>query len=284
MARIGAEAFSGCSSLKRIAIPESVTDIGKDAFSGCGKDLTLQAAPGSYGESFAKKNGIKYGSLTVCEHSYAAKVKKATAKKNGSIIEKCSKCGDEKKQTTLHAAKNIKLSKTSCVYNGKNQMPAVTVRDSQGKKLDARTDYTVTYPKAAKNIGSYKVKIRLKGNYSGTVTKTYAINPKGTSISGKIMAKAGGFTVKWKKQGKPVSGYQIQYSANKKFPGKTTVTKNIKKNAAAKLTVSKLASNKKYYVRVRTYKTVKGKKYYSSWSKCKQVTTKEETDSFTFYL
>lgn len=38
--------------------------------------------------------------------------------------------------------------------------------------------------------------------------------------------------------------------------------------------VKKLKAKKKYYVRVRTYKTVKGKKVYSSWSKVKSIKTK----------
>ena len=96
--------------------------------------------------------------------------------------------------------------------------------------------------------------------------------PKESSLKGKITAKSKAFTVKWKKQ-TDVSGYQIQYSTNKKFK-KGTKIKTVKKPNATKLTVKKLKAGKKYYVRVRTYKTVSGTNYYSAWSKSKSVKTK----------
>ena len=124
-------------------------------------------------------------------------------------------------------------------------------------------------------VGKATATIKLKGNYEGTLTKTFTICPKGTTISGKIAAKSKGLTVKWKKQTKSTTVYQIQISSNKKFAKKATVTKTVKKNSTTKLTVNKLKSKKKYYVRVRTYKVVKGKKYCSSWSKGKTVTIKK---------
>jgi hypothetical protein len=79
--------------------------------------------------------------------------------------------------------------------------------------------------------------------------------------------------VKWAKQATQTTGYQIQYSTSSKFTSYKTVT--ISKNSTVSKTVSKLTANKKYYVRVRTYKTVNGKKIYSSWSAAKNVTTKK---------
>ena len=105
--------------------------------------------------------------------------------------------------------------------------------------------------------------------------KKVVIAPKGTSIVGKVKAKVKGFTVTWKKQAKSTAGYQIQYSTSKKFTKKTSKTKRINKTSTTKLTVKKLKAGKKYYVRVRTYKTDNGKKYYSGWSKVKSVTTKK---------
>ena len=78
--------------------------------------------------------------------------------------------------------------------------------------------------------------------------------------------------VEWKKVG-GVKGYQVQVATDKKFKkNKKTVT--IKKQKTTKTTVKKLKAKKKYYVRIRTYKTVNGKKVYSSWSKVKSVKTK----------
>lgn len=91
-----------------------------------------------------------------------------------------------------------------------------------------------------------------------------------TSITS-LSAKDNGFTVKWKKKTK-ITGYQIQYSTSSKFSMKNTKTVKIKKAKTASKKITDLKSSKKYYVRIRTYKIVKKKKSYSSWSKKKSVT------------
>lgn len=88
-----------------------------------------------------------------------------------------------------------------------------------------------------------------------------------------LSAKDNGFTVKWKKKTK-ITGYQIQYSTSSKFSMKNTKIVKIKKAKTASKKITDLKSSKKYYVRIRTYKIVKKKKSYSSWSKKKNVTTK----------
>ena len=93
-----------------------------------------------------------------------------------------------------------------------------------------------------------------------------------TSITS-LSAKDNGFTVKWKKKTK-ITGYQIQYSTSSKFSMKNTKTVKIKKAKTASKKITDLKSSKKYYVRIRTYKIVNKKTYYSSWSKKKNVTTK----------
>lgn len=80
--------------------------------------------------------------------------------------------------------------------------------------------------------------------------------------------------MKWKRQKKNADGYEVCYSTDKKFK-KNAVTKRIKNNKTTKLTVKKLKAKKKYYVRVRTYKVVKGKKRVSAWSGIKTVKTKK---------
>ena len=117
--------------------------------------------------------------------------------------------------------------------------------------------------------------VKLKGNYSGTVTKTFTIKPKATTLS-KLTAGTKKLTATWKKLRTQTSGYQIQYSTSAKFTSAKTVT--VSKNTTTKKTISRLKSGKKYYVRIRTYKTVKvnGKstKIYSSWSKLMSVKVK----------
>ena len=179
------------------------------------------------------------------------------------------------KQTVTRAS-SIKLKATSLTYNGKVRTPKVIVKDRTGKTLVKNTDYTVSYAKGRKYVGKYAVKITFKGKYSGTKTLYFTIKPKATSISS-LKAGSKKFTVKWKKQATQTTGYQVQYSASSKFSKAKTVT--VGKNTTVSKKISKLSGKKKYYVRVRTYKTVKinGKsiRIYSGWSKAKAVTTKK---------
>ncbi len=181
----------------------------------------------------------------------------------------CSECGKTKTKT-IAKPKTIKLKTTSYTYNGKAKKPAVVVTDSKGKTI-ASSDYSVKYS-SNKKVGIATVTIKFKGNYSGTKKLTFKINPKGTSLS-KLTKSSKKFKATWKKNTTQTTGYQIQYSTNSKFKsGNKTVT--IAKNKTTSTTVNKLKTKKKYYVRIRTYKTVNGKKYYSGWSKVLNVKTK----------
>ena len=104
-----------------------------------------------------------------------------------------------------------------------------------------------------------------------TTKNTETVKPKKTSIK-KLSKGKKKFTVTWAKVS-GVKGYQIQYSSDKKFK-KNNKSVTVTKQKTTKATVKKLKSKKRYYVRVRTYKTVNGKKIYSSWSKVKSVKTK----------
>ncbi|MGN0463195.1 MAG: fibronectin type III domain-containing protein, partial [Acutalibacteraceae bacterium] len=187
-----------------------------------------------------------------------------------SVITKCAVCGAVKSKSTIYAPKTVTLAATSYTYSGKSIKPAVKVVDATGKVISA-SNYTVKYS-SNKYVGTAKVTITFKGNYSGTITKTFKINPKNTSISS-LTAGSKKFTVKWKKYTTQTTGYQIQYSTKSSFSGAKTVTAS--KNSTTSKTVSKLKSKKKYYVRIRTYKVVDGTKYYSAWSSAKKVTTKK---------
>lgn len=104
-----------------------------------------------------------------------------------------------------------------------------------------------------------------------TTKNTETVKPKKTSIK-KLSKGKKKFTVTWAKVS-GVKGYQIQYSSDKKLK-KNNKSVTVTKQKTTKATVKKLKSKKKYYVRVRTYKTVNGKKIYSSWSKVKSIKTK----------
>ena len=282
-------------------------------------------------------------------HTYTKKTtEKATVSKNGYILTECSVCGADKSKTTIYYPKTIKLSATAYTYNGKARTPAVTVKDSAGKTLKKNTDYTVTYSAGRINAGTYKVTVKFKGNYSGSKTLSYKVNPASTSkfkisLSGtsytyngkvkkpavtvkdsankklstanytvtyqsgrknvgkykvtikfkgnysgskalyfninppkttvsKLVAGKKSATVYITKKSAQVTGYQIQYATNKKFT--SAKTKTISSYKTTKVALSGLSAKKYYYVRVRTFKTVGGKHYYSGWSTLKYVKTK----------
>ena len=156
-------------------------------------------------------------------------------------------------------------------YTGKKLTPKVTVKYNN-KILKKDVDYTLKYQNN-KNVGTASVIITGKGNYTGTVTKTFKINPKGTSLK-KLTKGKKQFKATWNKQTTQTTGYQIQYSTSSSFSNGNKTVK-VKKNKTTSSTVKKLKAKKKYYVRIRTYKTVNGKTYYSGWSKAKNVTTKK---------
>ena len=154
-------------------------------------------------------------------------------------------------------------------FTGKAIKQNVTVKVGN-TVLKNGTDYTVSYSNN-KKVGKATVKITGKGKYGGVITKTFKINPAKQEIQ-KLTAKSKAFFVDWAQKGS-ATGYEIQYATNSKFTGAKKVT--ITNNKTDKTTVSKLSANKKYYVRVRSYTTVKGTKYYGAWSAVKNVTTKK---------
>ena len=250
------------------------TEGGKEAYykcEGCGK---------FYEDVLGTKeitNLASWGNIAKIAHTTKQTVTKATPTANGTIVNYCSVCKKTLSTTVIPKASSIKLKATSLTYNGKVRTPKVIVKDRTGKTLVKNTDYTVSYAKGRKYVGKYAVKITFKGKYSGTKTLYFTIKPKATRISS-LKAGSKKFTVKWKKQATQTTGYQVQVATNKKFKkNKKTVT--IKKQKTTKTTVKKLKAKKKYYVRVRAYKTVKinGKsiRIYSGWSKTKTVTTKK---------
>ena len=212
--------------------------------------------------------------ISATGHLYESIVtEEATTSKTGTIVKQCTKCGSIASTTTIAKIKSVTLSATSFTYNGKVKTPTVTVKDSNGKTISSKY-YTVTYASGRKNVGTYKVKVTFKDRYSGIVTKTFKIKIKASSVS-KLTAKSKGFTVKWSALAKSqATGYQIQYATNSSFT-KNKVTKTITSYKTSSKTITKLKAKKKYYVRIRTYKTISGKKYYSSWSSAKTVTTKK---------
>ena len=95
---------------------------------------------------------------------------------------------------------------------------------------------------------------------------------KKTSIT-KLTAGKKKLKVKWKKIKKNTMGYEIQYSTNKKFQKKVK-RKRVTGCNKSSVTLKKLKSKKKYYVRIRTYYKMPSSTYYSAWSKTKSKKVK----------
>ena len=192
-------------------------------------------------------------------------------KANGSKSRHCTNCDATTDKKTIYKASTVKLSTAKYVYNGKVKSPSIVIKDSKGKVI-SNANYKVTKPSGRKNVGKYTYKITFKNEYSGSKSLYLTINPKAPTIKKPVAAKKA-VTVKWGKVAKEATGYEVMVATNKKFTqGKKTAT--IKKAATVSKKMTGLKAKKTYYVRVRTYKTVKGVKYYSAWSKVKSVKVK----------
>ena len=124
------------------------------------------------------------------------------------------------------------------------------------------------------NVGRASVTVIFNGDQSTKITKYFNIIPK--KVKGfQLISKAKRFIAKWKRQGVQTTGYEIQYSTGKKFKKKNSKTVTVKNNKILSRTFSRKKAGKRYYVRIRAYKTVKTdgkkKKFYSGWSKIRSV-------------
>jgi hypothetical protein len=127
----------------------------------------------------------------------------------------------------------------------------------------------------AKFMGKVTIKITApaSANYTATTKKiTITVNPTKTALVSVTSPSAGKMTVKWKKNAVG-AGYLFQYSTSSKFASPKTVW--ITNNTTLTKTIGSLVKGKKYYVRIRTYKTVGKTKFYSAWSAAKAVTIKK---------
>lgn len=204
--------------------------------------------------------------------SYTGKVVGAPSGYSISIKSANGTVNVTSKYTKITKKLNLKLSKTSYVYTGKNLKPTVTVYN--GKKKVANKYYTVTY-KNNKNTGYATVIVKGKGKFAKYAGKaSFTIRPKQMR---KPSVKSTGkktLAVGWVRDAQATK-YVVQYSQNNKFRGKTTRSVTINKNTIGKTTLKGLASGRYYYVRVRSYKVANGKNIYApSWSQVVKVRVK----------
>ena len=231
------------------------------------------------GVTVTDANGAKIASSNYSV-AYSNNVKKGTA--TATVTFKGNYSGTVKKTFIINPAKvsNVKLSSTSYTYNGKTKTPSVTVKDNKGRKLKNGTDYTVKYSSGRKNAGRYAVKVTFKGNYSGTVKKTFKINPakvsnvklSSTSYTYNGKTKTPSVTVKDSKGRKLKKGtdYTVKYSSGRKNVGRYAVKVTFKGNYTGSKTVYYYIIPKSTSIR-RVSALRKGFKL--SWKKQKTQTT-----------
>ncbi len=140
-----------------------------------------------------------------------------------------------------------------------------------GALADTAIRFMTSSPKVASVDASGKVTLHKCGRAIVTVTAgdaqvqvTIRVVPK--KAKAKVTVKKGGeMAVSWKRQ-KEAKGYVIEYSTDKNFK-KNVSKKVIKNNKTTKATLKKLKEGKKYYVRVKAYTVIGGKKVYGARSK-----------------
>lgn len=215
----------------------------------------------------------------VTKKNYETITTPASTSKDGSIVVKCSNCGDVKSTTTIAKIKSIALNKTSFTENGKVQKATVVAKDSANKTI-AASNYTVSYSNSnSKKPGTYTATVKFNGkNYTGTKKLTYKINAKAPAKTTVKLSKAKKTSLKasWSKVANATS-YEVQYGTSKSFKGAKTVKVSSKSSSKV---LTKLKKNKKYYVRVRAVRTVKvdnkNTTLRASWSSAKNLKTKKK--------
>lgn len=292
---LGSSSYQYPASYSSVISVAAVDSTGRRASYSQYNDRIDCAAPGSfYGIGTARKN--KYRSMSGTSMAapvvtaYAAIVKslkpKCTTSQFRTILKKtCTDQGSSGKDslygygivnfrsmyryltgTTLYpkAGSNIArmltdFSGSYATYNGAAYTPDISV-----SYLREGTDYTVEYRDNVK-IGTARIILRGIGRYTGTATKTFSIVPRGTSLTS-VTGGKGKLSVKWRSQTSHTSGYQLRCVwYNKKNQAKVkTVTISSPDTLSRKVTG--LKHKRYYYVWIRTYKTVNGKKYCSPWS------------------
>ena len=202
--------------------------------------------------------------------------KTSTPKASGTKAEvkKVKKVQVANKITASNFTKKYSSKAQSFKINAKRNGNAKLTYKSNNKNITVNSSGKVTVK--AKYVGKATITIKsaATGDYkAATKTITVTVNPSSVKLSKLTNKKSKKMVIKWAKNTQ-VTGYQIQYSTDKNFK-KNVKTVTVSKNKTVSKTVSKLSKNKKYYVRVRTYKTVSKVKYCSSWSNVKNIKIKK---------
>ena len=211
----------------------------------------------AYNLDFADNKNIGKATFTVTGiNSYSTQKDKSVARFIGSF-----KINPKKARSS-----DVVLGKTSYTYTGKTITPSIKVFGSSSYSSYCKISGM------GSSIGKHTVTLEFFGNYIGKITKDYYITaPSVKRVSKpKVTGKKNKIIVKWKKV-KGASGYTVYYSLNKNMKGEKSIHVKASKR---KLTINKLKSNTRYFVRVAAYKTVGGRAFPGKQSKTKSAKTK----------
>ena len=177
----------------------------------------------------------------------------------------CNRC-DYCKYYTIPYVKTCKLDDTRFGYNGKTHKPSLVIKDSKGKVLKKGTDYTISGTTSAKELGTYTIKIKLKGNYSGSKSLKYSIVPSSPKNLKFVSSTTNSVTITWDKV-KSATGYTVfEYECDE-----YTKVASVKTNKATiKVPYEAYPGN---YV-VRAYIKKDGETFRSSYSKIVKTISK----------
>ncbi len=268
-----------------VAVATCTTDGSKKAKCGvCGQDFTetIPAIGHSYVDTVVKPtcegSGYTLHKCSICGdekkenissptgHKMKETIKPATMDANGKVVQTCSVCG-KKVVDKVYKIKKIALSQMTYARTSKKNTPKVVVTDSKGNKLQKNVDYTVKYASGRKAVGTYKVVVTFKGEYSGKKTLKFKVVPP---VVKNVKVKAGTRSASLTWDRNKFADVYVIYRA-------TTKNGKFKKIASTNdlgYTVTGLTSGKVYYFKVRAVRKLDTGNYYSADSAIKKVTVK----------
>ena len=208
------------------------------------------------------------GSKTaICSVTVSGQAQTEPGTQTGGIIDPAT----GKTAAATFSGMEIELDYTSTAYNGSDKEPGVAIQDAYGNDLTEDVDYTLDYYNNL-TVGKATVIVSGKGKYAGVIAGArFTIKPKTVTVKSVKKASSRKLNVVWASHKTQTTGFQVRYATTKKFKSGTYKTVTLTSKSATSQALTKLKAGKTYYVKVRAYKTVDGKKIYSSWSKVKSA-------------
>ena len=208
------------------------------------------------------------GSKTaICSVTVSGQAQTEPGTQTGGIIDPAT----GKTAAATFSGMEIELDYTSTAYNGSDKEPGVAIQDASGNDLTEDVDYTLDYYNNL-TVGKATVIVSGKGKYAGVIAGArFTIKPKTVTVKSVKKASSRKLNVVWASHKTQTTGFQVRYATTKKFKSGTYKTITLTSKSATSKALTKLKAGKTYYVKVRAYKTVDGKKIYSSWSKVKSA-------------